>query len=251
MLRTLREVVPERPRAGRRRRQPRRHRRRRRGARRGPRRDLGAAPRRPRTGWAARTARASRGASSAATTTSSRSTATSPTTRAPCPTLLDAPRRPTTSSSGRATSPAGTIPSWPIPRLWLSRGGNQYASVMLGLRVEGLDRRLPGLLARRAGQDRLRHRHRRRLRLPDRDDVPSATGRRVDHRGADLLHRPHAGRVQDVQRDRRRGAVAGHQVGARAPLRQGRPRPGRPAPRSGRWPACRGSPRARRSGRTR
>ncbi|MFI5035846.1 MAG: polyprenol monophosphomannose synthase [Acidimicrobiales bacterium] len=29
----------------------------------------------------------------------------------------------------------GTIPSWSIPRLWLSRGGNQYASVMLGLRV--------------------------------------------------------------------------------------------------------------------
>jgi dolichol-phosphate mannosyltransferase len=30
----------------------------------------------------------------------------------------------------------GTIPSWPIARLWLSRGGNQYASVMLGLKVK-------------------------------------------------------------------------------------------------------------------
>ncbi|MGH9020102.1 MAG: polyprenol monophosphomannose synthase [Acidimicrobiales bacterium] len=30
----------------------------------------------------------------------------------------------------------GTIPSWSIARLWLSRGGNQYASVMLGLRVK-------------------------------------------------------------------------------------------------------------------
>lgn len=30
----------------------------------------------------------------------------------------------------------GTIPSWSIPRLWLSRGGNQYASVMLGLKVK-------------------------------------------------------------------------------------------------------------------
>ena len=31
--------------------------------------------------------------------------------------------------------PGGTIPNWSIRRLWLSRGGNQYASVMLGLRV--------------------------------------------------------------------------------------------------------------------
>ncbi len=30
----------------------------------------------------------------------------------------------------------GTIPSWPIPRLLLSRGGNQYASAMLGLKVK-------------------------------------------------------------------------------------------------------------------
>ncbi len=30
----------------------------------------------------------------------------------------------------------GTIPNWSIPRLWLSRGGNQYASVMLSLRVK-------------------------------------------------------------------------------------------------------------------
>jgi|SRR5579872_4890252 len=29
----------------------------------------------------------------------------------------------------------GTIPSWSIPRLWLSRAGNEYASLMLGLGV--------------------------------------------------------------------------------------------------------------------
>lgn len=29
----------------------------------------------------------------------------------------------------------GTIPSWSIPRLWLSRAGNEYASLMLGLKV--------------------------------------------------------------------------------------------------------------------
>jgi dolichol-phosphate mannosyltransferase len=29
----------------------------------------------------------------------------------------------------------GTIPSWSIPRLWLSRAGNEYASFMLGLGV--------------------------------------------------------------------------------------------------------------------
>jgi dolichol-phosphate mannosyltransferase len=27
------------------------------------------------------------------------------------------------------------IPSWSIPRLWLSRAGNEYASLMLGLKV--------------------------------------------------------------------------------------------------------------------
>lgn len=30
----------------------------------------------------------------------------------------------------------GTIPNWSLRRLWLSRGGNQYASLMLGLRVK-------------------------------------------------------------------------------------------------------------------
>jgi len=29
----------------------------------------------------------------------------------------------------------GTIPNWSIPRLWLSRAGNEYASLMLGLKV--------------------------------------------------------------------------------------------------------------------
>ena len=31
--------------------------------------------------------------------------------------------------------PGGTTPAWPKTRLWLSRGGNRYASVMLGLGV--------------------------------------------------------------------------------------------------------------------
>ena len=31
--------------------------------------------------------------------------------------------------------PGGSTPDWPLPRRWLSRGGNRYARLMLGLKV--------------------------------------------------------------------------------------------------------------------
>jgi dolichol-phosphate mannosyltransferase len=51
------------------------------------------------------------------------------------PTLLEAARNYDVVIGSRYVK-GGTIPSWSIPRLWLSRGGNQYASLMLGLKVE-------------------------------------------------------------------------------------------------------------------
>jgi dolichol-phosphate mannosyltransferase len=45
--------------------------------------------------------------------------------------------------------PGGHIPQWSLSRRMLSRGGNQYASLMLGLRRRRLDRRLPRLLPKR------------------------------------------------------------------------------------------------------
>ena len=86
-------------------------------------------------GWAARTAPASPGVSSAATTPASRSTPTSRTTPPRCRRWWRRSRRASTSPSARVTSRAGSIPNWAWHRHLLSRGGNVYASAVLGLGV--------------------------------------------------------------------------------------------------------------------
>ena len=106
----------------------------------------------------------------------------------------------------------GQIPRWTWSRRMLSRGGNQYASVVLGLRVNDSTSGFR-VYARSAGEDRLRDCARRRLRLSDRDDVPRAQPRRDDHRSADFLFGSPTRRVKDVERDRSGGAGSGHEVG--------------------------------------
>ena len=50
--------------------------------------------------------------------------------------------------------PGGEVLNWPMPRLLLSRGGNLYTRVALRLAGARRHRRLPGLPAGRAGEDR-------------------------------------------------------------------------------------------------
>ena len=71
----------------------------------------------------------------------------------------------------------GAIPNWAWHRHLLSRGGNMYASAVLGSRGGRRDRGLPGLLGGHSAAHRPRADPGRGLRLPDRDDVPGARSR--------------------------------------------------------------------------
>ena len=91
------------------------------------------APRSP--GWAARTGPASPGGSSAATTPASRSTPTSRTTRRRCRALVAPIEEGFDVAIGSRYVEGGSIPNWAWHRELLSRGGNVYASAVLGLGV--------------------------------------------------------------------------------------------------------------------
>ena len=79
-------------------------------------------------------------------------------------------------------------------------------------------RRVPRLPPRGAGDADAGRGRVAGLLLPDRPGVAGAAGRVPRGRGADHVHRAGARRVQDEQRDRRRGAVEGHAVGGGAAL---------------------------------
>ncbi|CAA9235367.1 MAG: hypothetical protein AVDCRST_MAG20-1468, partial [uncultured Acidimicrobiales bacterium] len=80
--------------------------------------------------------------------------------------------------------------------------------------------RLPGLPGDHPGGSRSRHHEGHRLRDPDRDRLPDVEGGRHDRRGADRVHRPQAGDVEDVDEDHRRGDAARLLVGCARPRRQ-------------------------------
>ena len=127
--------------------------------------------------------------------------------------------------------PGGIIPNWAWHRHLLSRGGNLYASTVLGLKVAdataGFRAYAASLLAASTSTGPGRG-----LRVPDRDDLPGQAGRGARPRGADPVRRPGGGRVQDVLVHRGRGARPRHLVGPRAATRAfGRNR-GAPAPTS-------------------
>ena len=89
-----------------------------------------------------------------------------------------------TSSSARATRAGGGVVDWGLGRRVISRGGSIFARTVLAPRAARPDRRLQGLAGVDARRDPVRRRPRRRLRLPDRDDVPGDRARGAHRRGA-------------------------------------------------------------------
>ncbi len=111
----------------------------------------------------------------------------------------------------------GEVRNWPWTRRLLSRGGNTYTRLVLGIGVHDAT----------AGYRAFSARALRTLPLAD---VASAGYcfqvdlawrasplRPAGRRGADHLRRARGGRLEDVGRDRAGGAVAGHRVGPGAP----------------------------------
>ena len=118
--------------------------------------------------------------------------------------------------SARATCPAAGCVNWPAHREWLSRGGNLYSRLALGRADPRHHRRLPGVPPPGARGARPRRGVVAGLLLPGRHGLAGRAGRVPRARGADHVHRARAGRVEDEQRDRGRGVVAGHLLGCRA-----------------------------------
>jgi dolichol-phosphate mannosyltransferase len=121
--------------------------------------------------------------------------------------------------------PGGSIPRWPARRRALSRYGNRYASLVLGLCASDAT---SGLRAYRA--DALRGVDYEStpcdgLRLSDRAGVPDGPLGRPAGRGPDRVYRPSPGSIQDVGPHRGRGHAPGDMVGParpRAPRRSSR-----------------------------
>ena len=110
--------------------------------------------------------------------------------------------------------PGGTVLNWPKSREVLSRGGNTYARVMLGIKVRdatGGYRAFRATTLRRSGSIRWNRRataSRSTWRCAD-------PGRPDRGRGSDHLRGADPGREQDEPGGRGRGPVAGHPVGSR------------------------------------
>ena len=148
------------------------------------------------------------------------------------PALLDAARDADVVIGSRWTSGARVL-NWPLRRLLLSRGGNLYARLALGMPVSDA-----------TGGYRVY-----RISALDAIDLESVTsqgysfqvelspagapGRGADRGGADHLRRTGTRRQQDEPEDRGRGAVADHRLGRARPPPGGTPRPARHRHRSG------------------
>ena len=109
--------------------------------------------------------------------------------------------------------PGGVVVNWPRSREILSRGGNAYTRLMLGI---GVHDATGGYRAYRAATLRainLPAGPVPGLLLPDRPDAADGQGGLPGTRGADHVHRADPRREQDEPRHRGRGAVAGDPVG--------------------------------------
>ena len=107
----------------------------------------------------------------------------------------------------------GSIPDWTRRRAFLSRWGNRYAALALGLAVNDSTsgyRAYRRRGARRAGP---RPRPGLRLRVPGGDDVPPDPRGREGGRDPGRLRGSPGWRVEDVAAHRRRGVRAGDRVG--------------------------------------
>ena len=112
--------------------------------------------------------------------------------------------------------PGGSVVNWPLRREALSRGGNLYVRVLLGMKVRDATAGYRLFRRSHAGEDRPRDRAVHRLRLPDRHGLPHPAGRAARRRGAHRVHRAGARRLQDVRCGGPGVPAAHHRLGAAA-----------------------------------
>ncbi len=105
--------------------------------------------------------------------------------------------------------------NWPISRLLLSLGANQYAQLDHGAADRGLHRRVQVLSPAGAGGDRFRPGAVQRLFLSDRDELPGLEEGVPPGGDPDRVHRSRRRAEQDEQADR----AGGHLDGLVAPGR--------------------------------
>ena len=119
--------------------------------------------------------------------------------------------------------PGGSVVNWPLTRQALSRGGNLYVRLLLGIHVR--DATAGFRLFRREALEKidLERRAEHRLRVPDRPGLPRGARRAARRRGADRVRRAGARRLQDERLGGGGVAAADHPLGA-----AGAPQPARP-----------------------
>ena len=110
--------------------------------------------------------------------------------------------------------PGGSVVNWPVQRLLLSRGGNLYVRLLLGIRVKDATAgyrlfRRTTLEAIDLGAGEVYW-----IRVPDRPRLPHRAPRPPRDGGADRVHRARARRLQDERAGRERVAAHDHPVGA-------------------------------------
>ena len=110
--------------------------------------------------------------------------------------------------------PGGSVVNWPRPRELLSRGGNLYVRLLLGIPVR--DATAGFRLFRRATLETidLDAVQSTGYVLPDRPGLPHRARRAARRRGADRVRRARARRLQDERRRRDRVAAGGSPAGA-------------------------------------
>ena len=121
----------------------------------------------------------------------------------------------------------GGVVDWGIGRRVISRGGSLFARIVLGLGPHDLTGGFKAWRAETLAGDPVRRHPRRRLRLPDRDDLPRLAPRGAGPRGADHVPRPARRPVEDEPADRRRGARRRRPAAGRGAAGPVRPPPGR------------------------
>ena len=120
-------------------------------------------------------------------------------------------------SSGRATAPGVNVINWPISRLLLSIGANEYARWITGLPLTDSTGGFKCFRRRGARGDRLREGPLQRLLLPDRDELPGLEEGIPPGGDPDRVHRPGGRAEQDEQAHRAGGDLDG--LVAPAPVR--------------------------------
>ena len=110
----------------------------------------------------------------------------------------------------------GSIVNWPLRRELLSRGGNLYTRVLLGIPVRDATSRLPPVPAYDAGADRPAHDRLVRLRLPGRPGLPqrSRPGLRVVEVPIEFVERERGESKMNARRGHR-VAAPDHPLGTR------------------------------------